>query len=368
MRKEVMLVILAGAIVGLFGVILVVTGNPKNMGFCIACFERDIAGAVGLHRAGVVQYIRPEILGIVLGALIASLAFREFRPEGGSAPVQRFLLGMFVMMGALVFLGCPLRMVLRLAGGDLNAILAILGFIAGIFVGVLFLKAGFNLGRAEKQKTANALIFPVVMVVLLILLIAAPKFNSASPDNSPIFFSKGGPGSMVAPIALSLIAGLIVGFISQRGRLCLMGGTRDMMLIGSSHLLKGFIAIFVVALIGNLIVTYGFAGEEAKLTLFKLGFEGQPVAHNWHVWNFLGMSLVGLGSVLVGGCPLRQLVLAGRGNSDSAITVTGMIVGAGIAHNFMTAASPKGVGTWGIVAVFVGLAACVIIGLMNIER
>jgi YedE family putative selenium metabolism protein len=102
--------------------------------------------------------------------------------------------------------------------------------------------------------------------------------------------------------------------------------------------------------------------------MFKLGFEGQPVAHNWHVWNFLGMSLVGLASVLLGGCPLRQLVLAGRGNSDSATAVTGMIVGAGVAHNFMTAASPKGVGTWGIVAVFVGLATCAIIGFSNLEK
>jgi YedE family putative selenium metabolism protein len=136
-----------------------------------------------------------------------------------------------------------------------------------------------------------------------------------------------------------------------------------MMLIGSSHLLKGFIAIFAVALIGNIIATYAFGQS-----LFSIGFTGQPVAHNWHIWNFLGMAVVGLGSVLIGGCPLRQLVLAGRGNSDSAISVAGMIVGAGVAHNFMTAASPKGVGTWGIVAVFVGLATCVIIGFMNLER
>ena len=36
------------------------------MGMCIACFIRDIAGALGLHRAAVAQYIRPEIIGIVL--------------------------------------------------------------------------------------------------------------------------------------------------------------------------------------------------------------------------------------------------------------------------------------------------------------
>jgi hypothetical protein len=56
------------------------------MGICVACMERDIAGALGLHRAALVQYIRPEIIGFVLGALIAALLFREFKPRGDLFP------------------------------------------------------------------------------------------------------------------------------------------------------------------------------------------------------------------------------------------------------------------------------------------
>ena len=41
------LVILSGLVVGIIAVALVAFGNPKNMGFCIACFLRDIAGGVG---------------------------------------------------------------------------------------------------------------------------------------------------------------------------------------------------------------------------------------------------------------------------------------------------------------------------------
>ena len=37
---------------------------------------------------------------------------------------------------------------------------------------------------------------------------------------------------------------------------------------------------------------------------------------------------------MLGGCPLRQLILAGEGNSDSAITVVGLLTGAAISHNF----------------------------------
>ena len=88
-------IILAGAVIGILAPLLQKFGNPANMGICVACFERDIAGALGLHRAPVVQYIRPEIIGFVLGALIAAFVFGEFKPRTGSAPIVRFVLGVF---------------------------------------------------------------------------------------------------------------------------------------------------------------------------------------------------------------------------------------------------------------------------------
>ena len=121
-KKRVLQLVAVGALTGVLAVLSVVKGNPGNMGICIACFIRDIAGGLGLHRAEVVQYIRPEIIGIILGAFLVSIAQKEFKPRAGSAPLIRFIIGFFVMIGALVFLGCPTRMLLRLAGGDLNAI------------------------------------------------------------------------------------------------------------------------------------------------------------------------------------------------------------------------------------------------------
>jgi hypothetical protein len=355
MKTERILIIVCGALVGAIAVVLVLRGNPRNMGFCIACFQRDIAGALGLHRAAVVQYIRPEIIGIVLGALLASLIFREFRPEGGSAPLLRFFVGMFVMMGALVFLGCPLRMILRLAGGDLNAILALAGFACGIFVGVIFLKTGFDLGRSKRQHQISGWAFPIFMLILLALAITAYKFKPQS--EGPIFVSSKGPGSSHAPLFLSLGAGVLVGLLAQRSRLCLMGGTRDLFLAGNTHLLSGFAAILVIAFLGNLL-----AGK------LDFGFSEQPIAHTEHLWNFLGMALVGIGSLIIGGCPLRQLVLAGRGNTDSALAVLGMLIGAACAHNFNMAASPKGVPTWGRIITIAGLAICVLIAALHRQR
>ena len=83
-----------GAVVGILAVALTFFGNPANMGFCIACFIRDIAGGVGLHRAAVVQYIRPEIIGLVLGAFAIALLKKDFAPRGGSSPMLRFVLGL----------------------------------------------------------------------------------------------------------------------------------------------------------------------------------------------------------------------------------------------------------------------------------
>jgi hypothetical protein len=102
--------------------------------------------------------------------------------------------------------------------------------------------------------------------------------------------------------------------------------------------------------------------------MFKPGFVNQPIAHNWHLWNFLGMAMGGWASVFMGGCPLRQLILSANGNTDSAISVLGMIVGAGVAHNFMLAASPKGVTIYGQAVVILGLVILTIIGFANLER
>jgi hypothetical protein len=56
-------------------------GNPANMGVCVACYSRDIAGALGLHRAARVQYLRPEI--------------PAFCPSGeGDSDAAIFVLGM----------------------------------------------------------------------------------------------------------------------------------------------------------------------------------------------------------------------------------------------------------------------------------
>ena len=351
------LILGTGAAVGLAALLLTKFGNPANMGFCIACFLRDIAGALNFQRAGfdaevgtgIVQYLRPEIMGVVLGSTAIAFVKKEFKPRGGSSPMLRFIIAVFVMIGALVFLGCPLRMVIRIGGGDLNAVVGLAGFAIGILVGILALKKGFSLRRAYRQSMAEGLVFPALMLVLLVLVIVRPGF---------IVFSAKGPGSQAAPVALAFLVALAVGALAQRSRLCMVGGIRDAVMFRDFRLISGFGAILVTVLVGNLI-----------LGSFKLGFAEQPIAHSEWLWNLLGMVLVGWGSVLLGGCPLRQLILAGEGNTDSAVTVTGFIVGAAVAHNFGLASSGTGIGTGPVaLAVIAGFVVLAVISVANLQK
>lgn len=346
MKNNKLFIIITGAIIGLVAVLLVKFGNPANMGFCIACFIRDTAGALKLHSAAVVQYIRPEIIGLVLGASVMAFSKKELIARSGSNPVIRFVLGFFVMIGALMFLGCPLRMMLRIGGGDFNAIVGLFGFVGGILAGILALNKGFSLNRSYKVSNAEGYVFPVIQLSFLTLLVAVP---------SVIVFSQEGPGSMHAPVLISLAAGLLVGALAQRSRFCTVAGIRDSIMFKDFSMLYGFIVLIAVTIVVNIV--FGF---------FNPGFEAQPVAHTDGLWNFIGMALVGFASVLLGGCPLRQLILAGEGNIDSVVTVIGMFVGAAFCHNFGLAASAQGPTSNGQIAVIIGLVVVAVIAVVNI--
>ncbi len=346
-------IIFTGVVIGILAPLLQKLGNPPNLGICVACMERDIAGALGLHRAAVVQYMRPEIIGFVLGSFLSALAFREYYPRAGSAPFIRFILGVFAMIGALTFLGCPWRAILRLAGGDGNAIFGIAGLVVGIFIGTRFFKMGYSLGRAKPiQSKIGGIWFPFVMFLFLVLLLMDTFLGTHL-----LFASKKGPGAMHAPLFISLGAGLLIGFIAQKSRFCTMGAFRDLILFRYGHLFYGVLAFFVTALIMNIL-----------LGQFHPGFEHQPIAHTQWFWNFTGMVLAGLAFALAGGCPGRQLFLSGEGDMDAAMFASGMIIGAAFCHNFKIAATPKGIGPHTPEAVILGLIVCLVIGFTMREK
>lgn len=350
---------LSGVVIGLLVMLLAMSGNPANMAICVACFIRDAAGALKLHTAAPVQYFRPEIVGFVCGSFLISVATKEYRSTAGSAPMVRFLLGAVMMIGALVFLGCPLRMVLRMSAGDLNAYVALIGFAGGVATGSCFLKKGFSLGRAYETKSLSGAVLPVLLAALLVIGVATGAYAASTE----------GPGSKHAPLLLALVVALVIGALAQKSRMCFAGSIRDVILMKNFDLLSIIATLFAVMTIYNIAT-----GN------FHLSFSGQPIAHSQHLWNILGMYVVGFAAVLAGGCPLRQLILAGQGSSDSAVTFLGMLLGAAFAHNFnlvgsaakaataTDAAVPGGPVMPGKIAVIVCIVLLFVIAATNLRR
>lgn len=359
---------ISGIVIGVVSGLLYILGNPENMGICVACFERDIIGAIGMHRALPVQYFRPEIPGMVLGAMVAALAGREFLSKGVSSPLFRLLLGFFGMIGALVFLGCPWRAFLRLAGGDLNSLVGLAGLVAGIAVAFKFTERGFHLGhpRVEPGARSQGFILPLILLAGVSLSFFYPSFG----EGKAFFRSVSGPASQAAPFIYSLGAAMIVGFFGYRSRFCSIAAFRNAMFFRDRSYLLGVGALIAVAFTINSV----FMGLSAD-SFIEFGFRNMPISHSNVLWNFLGMFLAGMAFSLGEGCPARQLFKAGGGDLNSVLVVVGMFTGAAFAHNFGLASVPDkiidgvtvigGPSPAGMIAVGIGIVYCLVLGFQK---
>lgn len=339
------MVVAAGLLLGGLGALLAIWGNPENSGICVSCFIENSAGALGMHDNARMQYLRPELIGFVLGAMASALVFREFRSRGGSAPLPRLFAGIFLIVGCSIFIGCPIKLFLRLAAGDLTAVAGVAGLVAGVWAGLRGLANGVDLGQPGRDKGHGGALIPFFFILLLAFLLIRPGF---------IIFSAQGSAAQHAPVPLSLGAGIVLGALAQRSRFCITGSIRDVFLMGRrTPALWGVLAFFIAAVVANL------AGGK-----FNPGLYGQPGAHLEHLWSFLGMGLVGWISVLIGGCPFRQLIKAGEGDADAGLVVVGMFIGGAIVQSWGIAATAAGVPLAGKAAILAGfacvLAACLL--------
>ncbi len=320
---------------GALAALLVAAGNPGNMGLCGACFLRDVAGSLGLFPAPAPRVFRPELVGIALGALACVFARRNFIARSGSHAASRFMLGVLMGFGALVFLGCPFRMFQRLGGGDLTAWAALPGFLAGVGVALQFEKRGYSIGKTSPAPLAVGLWTPFVALSLLcVFLLGGVLVGPGAGDAS-------GPPHATWTIALG--AGVAAGVVLSLTGFCGISAARDVFRPGKRMLLA------------SLLLIAGYAIVAVLTGRFRISFDGQPIAHGDWLWNALALALVGMTGAFAGGCPVRQLVMAGEGNGDALVVVAGLTAGGALAHTLGIASSPAGVTDAGRVATSLGL-------------
>ena len=235
--------LVAGLAMGVAGVLLAYLGNPRNTGICVSCFAENVAGSLRLHGDPRMTYLRPEFMGFLLGATAMALGRGKFRPRGGSSPFIRFLVGILLIVGSTIFLGCPIKVVLRTAAGDVTALPAVAGLVGGVWLGVLFLRRGFFLGKGVKTRPMAGWILPSFMVLLT-------------------------AGAEHAPLLASLGLGGVVGALSQRSSFCVTVGLRNFFLTRDVSMVAGVGIFLLSALAMNL-----------ALGLFQPGLYNQPGSH-----------------------------------------------------------------------------------------
>ena len=133
----------------------------------------------------------------------------------------------------------------------------------------------------------------------------------------------------VAAVA-TLLAGIVLGYMGQRSRMCFVGAIRDFVLVRNTYLLKGAVAFGLTA--WGAFPLFRLLGGETDGGSVLLPFEA-----GYLVWGAGGLAAVGglgLGvfSTLANGCPFRQHVMAAQGALSSVTYLFGFYAGAVVFH------------------------------------
>jgi hypothetical protein len=144
-------IIVAGLVTGALAAlvqILFSVSPPPAYGICIACHARDLANWLVNAVTGSTLSVAPvsaaapvlTVVGLVIGAFVASYSNKEFKLKTTKNPIKSFIYGFLVMVFALILGACPLRTVLRVAYGDIIAVVGLASIVAGVIISAGLLK------------------------------------------------------------------------------------------------------------------------------------------------------------------------------------------------------------------------------------
>jgi hypothetical protein len=127
---------------------------PAAYSFCLTCHTRDLVNAAlnfffsaGFQTAAVShRALMVSSPAALLGAYLAARLHGERTPQRGERPLLHFAIGFLVMVCGIVIFGCPTRLVVRAAYGDVYGLIAVAGMFSGVWCGTAAMRARFRLG------------------------------------------------------------------------------------------------------------------------------------------------------------------------------------------------------------------------------
>lgn len=152
----------------------------------------------------------------------------------------------------------------------------------------------------------------------------------------------------------TFVLGGVLGYLGQRARLCFIGGMRDWVLVRDTYLLRGLFGFLGGALVGfgvfwllspalktfpwfargGMVFAKKWAAAGLKAAPSPwLPVPGDPISWSPSALAHLILAIagglgVGFLSVLAGGCPFRQHVMAAEGSRSAMAYLLGFALGA----------------------------------------
>ncbi len=123
------------------------------------------------------------------------------------------------------------------------------------------------------------------------------------------------------PALATLAIGVLIGYMGQRSRFCIVSGIRDLFISRNVQRFLGLVGLIIGAVFGFII--FGFFG--GTITDFPTPI--QLDSAGYLLVSIVGGISIGFFSVLAEGCPFRQHVMAAEGRESAMFYLLGFYIG-----------------------------------------
>jgi uncharacterized membrane protein YedE/YeeE len=246
---------------------------------------------------------------ILVGAFASALLAKEFAiriPPVGEL-VKGLIGGLLMGIGAVIGGGCTIGgfysgwPALSAAG-----LFIVLGFVIGVFIAVKYLVweaekyPGISSGES-KTLLGGGSWQPIVGLIVLVAGFGVLLIFDAATQLS---------------IIGAVFIGLLIGFVLQRSRFCIVRALREPFMTGEAAPAKAVMVGILVGLVGFISMKATGTGDALSM-----------VASSFFIPALLGGTIFGLGMTVAGGCVVGSLWRSGEGQVKLWFSVVGLTFG-----------------------------------------